>query len=114
MIHAHVALHAYGIDAQAALAKLADEFDHGIAFALGPHVVVVVIEFGIGVGLVGILERQRYELLAQNLVEGRAAVAAILHDGLVDHIPALDLTLVTADNGRDVLLHYGLELLGRA
>ena len=111
MTHSHVALHAHGVDAQAAAAQLADELHHGVALAREPHVVVVVVELGFGVGLVGVLERERDELLAQNLVKGRAAVAAVLHYGLVHYVPCGHVASAGFHHAVNPALEFAVENL---
>ncbi len=60
----------------------------------------------------GILECEGDELLAENLVEWRAAVASVLDNGLVDHVPALDAAFVAGHYGGDVVAHTFFEHIG--
>ena len=69
MIHAHVALQAYSIDADATSFEFLDKFDHACTLTGLSHRIVVVVEFSIGIGLHSTLECPGDELLAQNLIE---------------------------------------------
>ena len=98
-----MALHAHTVDAQAFGLEVPDQPADGLALFLTGQRVVVVVQLGIGVGLVGGAEGQFDELLAQKVEVGRLAERAVVLDGLVHHIPAVYLTLEVADDGLDVL-----------
>ena len=87
------------------LLELAYQTAYSLTLASVEHIVVIVIEFCLRIGLMGILEGEGNKLLTQDLVELALTVRAILHDGFIHDIPSLDAPLVTPDNSTDVGLH---------
>ena len=92
--------HAFGL-------QLFDERDRPVALGFVFEVVVVVDELRLRVGLVRILEGLLDVVGADDLVPERLTQRAVFVEGFVDHVPALDLALVAADDGEDMVLHAG-------
>ncbi len=90
-----------------------DQRDELAAFGRVLERVVVVAEDGIRVGLVGVLERLGDEVGSDDLEPERVPqdAGAVVRDGLVDNVPDLDLALVAADDGVNVLTHPLEQLL---
>ena len=113
VVDSHVALHSDGVDAQSARLDGVDEREIGVASAWGRHAVVVEIELGVGVGLVGEAEGVEDELGAENLVEWRLPVGPVFDDDLIADIPAADLPLVSPDDGVDMVADALAQDFGR-
>ena len=117
---APVALDPHAVDRRAVLDQPPEQHHRTLVLGAGLDAVVVVVQLGVRVGLVGVLEREREELrphgpqplgVAEVLRLGRLGVAAVV-DRLVDDVPALDLPLVAPDQRGDVVLHaLGDDLL---
>jgi hypothetical protein len=75
---------------------------------------VAVVDEQLGVGVGGVRPGQGTGDVAgaEALVPDRGAVAAVLVEGLVDHVPSGDLALVAAGLGADVVLQQAAELGG--
>ena len=111
IVYPIVALHAHGVDAQALDLERVDKLAHGLALAGLGHGVVVVVELGVGVGLMGKLERLLDVVGADDAQIGSLAQGAVVLECLVHHVPAVDLSLVATHHGADVLVHAVEERL---
>ena len=117
---APVALDPHAVDRRAVLDQPPEQHHRALVLGADLDAVVVVVQPGVRVGVVGVLEREREELrphgpqplrVAEVLRLGRLGVAAVV-DRLVDDVPAPDLPLVPADQRGDVVLHpLGDDLL---
>jgi hypothetical protein len=106
-----VRLVADAIDAQPARPQILDDPDHAGALGRLLEVVVVVIELGVRVCLVRELEGLRDVVVADTVMPRRLARRAVLVDGLVHDVPAVDLALVATDDGVNVVADAGEERL---
>ena len=102
-----VALDADGGDGNACRLELFDERDGAVALGLVLDVVVVVIELGVGVGFVRVLEGFGDVVGADDFVPEGLAQGAVFVEGFVDDVPGLDAAFVAADDGVDVVAHAG-------
>ncbi len=113
IVDAHVSLHADCIDTQAALFQFVYHADYGFSASAHIHAVIIVVELGIRVGFVGILEGQWNVFLAEYLVKGSIPIGAVFQDSFVHHIPTFDSSAITAYDGSDVVFHALLQHFGR-
>ncbi len=104
-----VALQAHGGDLHSGSLQLLDQIDRAFALGFVLDGVVVVVEFAVGVGLVGILEGFDQIVLADDVQPLRLAQRAVFIESFVDHVPAADLAFVAGDDGGDVFLHARQE-----
>ncbi len=100
-------LHAHAVDADAGLLQHLDHAHDAIALGRPPGVEVVVVE--LCVGRIALREGERIAhhgvAIADALHPVGGAVAAVLVDDLVDHVPGLHLAHVAAGHARDVRAH---------
>lgn len=70
------------------------------------QVVVVDVEFGVGVSLARSLEGDAHEILAQDAIEDRVPHGAIFVEDLVHDVPLQNLALVSARDVGNVVLDH--------
>ena len=110
-------LRADGHDRDVLRLQRLDQSDEFVAFCRVFQAVVVVAEDRIRIRFVGVFEGLGDEVRPDDLRPERVPqdVRAAVGDGLVHDVPDLDLALVAADNGVDVIVHPLEQLLaGRA
>ncbi len=107
-------LEADAVQRHALALQVARQPVHGVGLGAGAvGVVVVDVQLGVRVGRVRGAQRIRDVRLPHGVVERGAPEGAVVVEGLVDHVPGVDLALVVADFLGDVVLHGRLELAGR-
>ncbi len=70
-----------------------------------PHIVVIVIELGVRVGLAGVFKGLEYMVLADNLEPFAFSEPAVRCNGFVNNVPAVNSAFVATHYGEDVLFH---------
>src|SRR5580698_8944408 len=85
--------------------QLLDERDRAVALGLVLQVVVVVKQLHLRIGLMRELKGFFDVIGTDDLVPLRLAQRAIFVQRLVDYVPTLNFSLVTADNRVDMVLH---------
>ena len=98
-------LHAHRVDAATMRLQVFDQSHHGLALARGIHPIIVVIQFHVGVGLMGELECQADEIRPDDAIERRLAQLAIALDGLVHHVPAFHAAFVVSHDFINMVFH---------
>ena len=63
IVHTHMSLHTYGIDAQAPFLQVVDDFHVSVSFSGIAHAVIIEVEFCFRIGFICILEGERYVFL---------------------------------------------------
>src|SRR6202035_2310792 len=100
-----MALEADASDRNSSRLELLHQFNSAFALGLSLERVVVVGELGFGVGLVRGRGGLRDEVVADDLVPLRLAHAAVFVERLIDDIPSILPSLVSTDNGTDMVMH---------
>ena len=108
----HVSLHADGRHGQSLGQQRPEEACHALHLLGLVHGEVVVVEQGIGVGLMGILEGKRDVVGAQDLIEQALSGRPIVLEGLVHHVPRVDTSLEMPHDSEDMLAHAFAQHLG--
>ena len=98
-----MALHPHSIDTQPLCLEIFYKPADGLPLGRLSHGVVVIVEFGVGVGLVGSTECYLYELLAQQVEVWRLAEGAVVLDGLVHHVPSVHQSPEVSHHGFHML-----------
>lgn len=108
-----MALEAEALHRDAVGLQLLDQLVVGVALGVDAvDVVVVEVQLGVRVGLVGPAQGVGDVAGAERLEEDRLAVGAVLVEGLVDDVPVDDLALVVPCHRLDVVLEDGAQLVG--
>ena len=105
MLTYHLAANA--VNGNASGAPFLDVLDHtlGLAVVGNIKVVIVDVELGGGVGGTSSLEGNADVVLADDLHPVALTESTILVEDLVGDVPCVDLALVAANDGLDVVLH---------
>ena len=112
IVHTDMALHSDAIDAEALLLKVVDNPHVSLALAGIKHGVVVDVEFGLRIRFMRILESEGNVFLAEDPIEGRVPVAAVVFYRLVHYVPAFDPAFIAAYHSIYMVFHALLQDFG--
>ena len=67
------------------------------------HAKIVIVEFGIGVGFMGILKCERNIFFTQNFIEFTLTVRTVALYRFIHHVPAFNASFIAAYNSCDMV-----------
>jgi len=105
IIQPPVPLHPDTVNAKPFFVKFIHQTDHRLTVLRLPHIIVIVVQFGTGVGLVGKLKCPRDIVRPDDLQPFALPQISVAADGLVDYIPRMNPPLVAADDGINMFFH---------